>query len=266
MEDSQKKTDGYLDPTIAGRKVFFLYPHSVLQEQLMELIFQAGYEVYLLREHTKVKRLLSRYPGSILFINIDERIRDTSWEVYVRQFTGPENTYDIRVGILSYNDDPQLARRYIMEMSVQCGFIRLKLSLAESAKILLSVLEANEARGTRKFVRLAVPEDKHITFNVRRDHAFVSGRILDLSVAGMAAAFVDEQDLHPGDTVEDIQLNLRGSIVRVAGKIAGTRKSGDRLIHVILFEIDDAGESRRKLRTFIYASLQAQMDKVLSGL
>lgn len=76
-------------------------------------------------------------------------------------------TASVRVGILSYNNDPDLARHYLIDLSVPCGFIRLKLGLKESARILLTVLEANEARGQQKQVRTAVPPNAKVSFNVR---------------------------------------------------------------------------------------------------
>ena len=63
------------------------------------------------------------------------------------------DTGSVQIGILSYNEDRELAEKYLMDIGVQCGFIKLKLGLQESIAIILKTLEATEARGNRKYVR-----------------------------------------------------------------------------------------------------------------
>ncbi len=250
----------------AGRKVFFLYPHSVMQDQLLQLIFQAEYEVYLLRDHEKARGLLAKFPDSILFVNIDERVRDFDWFHYVRTLMDESATSSVKVGILSYNEDPQLARRYLMELSVPCGFVKLKIGLAESARILLSVLEANEAKGQRRHVRALIPDGTSVTFSIKTERQLLSGRIRDISLAGMACYFDDTVELANDSRLNDLQLNLRGGIARVVGRVAGSRKTPEGVMYVILFEIPDLGETKRRLHAFIYNTLQSQMDRMLQAI
>lgn len=244
-----------------GREVFFVYPPSVLEEQLLNIVVQAEYEVYLLKDHQKAQLLLADYPDSIVFVNIDERIRGDSWEDWVARLMDDDKTGSVRVGILSYNDDPALAQYYLMDMSVPCGFIKLKLGLKESAKILLTVLEANEAKGKRRFVRAAIPAGSTARFNVRQAGEVHRGQIIDISVAGMACTFEDQVDLAVGDSVSDIQLNLRGRNASVSGSIAGSRTVDGRQVYVLLFDEQSVSPIRHKLHDFIHATLQGEMDR-----
>ncbi|MFW6234002.1 MAG: PilZ domain-containing protein [Spirochaetota bacterium] len=249
-----------------GREVFFLYPPSVLEEQLLNIVVQAEYEVYLLKDHQKAPVLLAEYPGSIVFVNIDERIRGDSWEEWIARLLSTEATRSVRVGVLSYNDDPALAQYYLMELSVPCGFIKLKLGLKESAKILLTVLEANEARGKRRFVRAAIPSSSTARFNVRMAGALYRGDIADISVAGMACIFEEQVDIAVGDSVRDIQLNLRGRNVTVTGTVAGTRTVDGRQLFVLMFEQASDDRIRQKLHDFIHVTLQSEMDRKLQNI
>ncbi len=266
MSDQGAYGSGAADVATTGRKVFFLYPHSVMQEQLVQIIFHAEYEAYLIRDHVKVLSLIADFPDSILFVNIDERIRELDWRIYVEELMSSPATASVRVGVLSYEEDAALSRHYLMKLAVPCGFIKLKIGLAESARILLSVLEANEARGKRRHVRAVLSDDSRITFNIKIGHLLVSGRIRDISLAGMACQFDEVQDVTQGSRLSDIQLNLRGAIVRISGTLAGRRETPEGPIYVILFEVPEIGEARRRVHTFIYNTLQAQMDRRLAAI
>ena len=109
-----------------GKRVFFLYPHSVLQDQLVSKIIEQEYEVYLLSDHVKALKILGVYNDSILFVNIDERLKEKEWEEYIKGIMSSEGTKNVRTGIVSYNENKELAEKYLMDLMVPCGFIRLK--------------------------------------------------------------------------------------------------------------------------------------------
>ena len=89
---------------IEGRKIFFLYPHSVIQDDLVDELIMQGFEIYILRDHKRARKLIERFPGSIMFINIDEKLEEPEWETYIREIQ--ENpSVKTRLGILSYNTD-----------------------------------------------------------------------------------------------------------------------------------------------------------------
>ena len=249
--------------TDTGREVFFLYPPSVLQDQLVQIVVRAEYELYLLKDHRVVRSVLANYPNAILFVNIDEKITDSTWEEFINGVMSDERTASVRIGILSYNNDPELAKRYLIDLSVPCGFIQLKLGLKESARILLTVLEANEARGKRRYVRAPIPEKSKVTFNIKVGRDLVKGRIRDISVAGMACTFDHGNPIAQSGTIDDLQLNLRGVHIRVGGRFAGSRKTDEGVVYVVLFDALDS-ETRGKLHAFIHATLQARMEAAWS--
>ncbi len=78
--------------TSRGRKVFFLYPHSVLNEDLLVEILSNEYEVYSLRDHEAAEKIAERHPGSIFFVNIDEALRESQWEAWIRRLVSQPST------------------------------------------------------------------------------------------------------------------------------------------------------------------------------
>lgn len=247
---------------IVGRKVFFLYPHSVIQTDILEIIIENEYEVYFLRDHGKAIRVLRRFEDSILFVNLDEELSEPEWESYIQSIMKGENTGNTKIGILTYNEDPELTKKYLMELMVPCGFTRLKLGLAESTKIILTSLHANEAKGRRKFVRASTRGTERATFNVKVNDTTLQGLIWDISVAGMAVTLEETATLPIRTVLQDMQLKLWGSLVRVHGVVTATR-SGEGGGLIVMFGTTVSKESRGKIHAFIHRWLQAEMDEII---
>ena len=168
-----------------------------------------------------------------------------------------QETGDLRVGILAVNADRELAEKYLIEIGVPCGFVTLKISARDATKIILKTLDANEARGRRRYVRADCSRDPKATFNVKILGKVVDGNILDLSSAGMAITFTGVPHLKPGTVLDDIQLKLHGVLARASGVIRGTRSDANQ-IHVVLFN-DIAYDDREKIQRFVFRTLQDQV-------
>jgi len=245
-----------------GRKVFILNPHSVVRDELVDAILSAEYELYLLDDAQAAMRVFKKFPNSIVFINIDSGLKDNEWESYIRKLLAADVFENLSVGILSYNTDPKLAEKYLMEIGVTCGFVRLSLGVQESTRIMLQTLEANEARGRRKYVRSRSDGDKRATFNFKQGGRDFAGVILDISSVGMAVRFEGRGEIKSKTLVTDIQLKLRASLVRVDGVVLG-RRDDDKSIYVILFKHERDGKAKRLIRHYIHRSLQEYIDRMM---
>ncbi|WP_020611413.1 PilZ domain-containing protein [Sediminispirochaeta bajacaliforniensis] len=244
------------NPSLLGRKVFFLYPHSVIKDEMIEEIVSEEYEAYVLKDHNRAARLMKAFPGSVLFINIDSTMKEPEWERYILEMKNSDQYNDPRIGIFTYDENQELARKYLIEYSLPAGFIRLKLGFAETKKILLDVLKANEAKGRRKFVRALCAKDAQATINVSRDGSIIQGKLLDISSAGAACAFPQEGLFSPKSYLSDIQLQLRGARIMLNAIVMGTRQDDGR-VHVILFDPKSTdGEKRLRIFRYIRGNLQ----------
>jgi hypothetical protein len=249
-----------------GRKVFFLYPHSVIQQELIDYIIQNEFEVYLVYDHMKMARLLERYNESILYINIDEKLEEEEWEEYIRNLQNNEKTAEVQIGILTYSRDDTLAKKYLMDLMVGAGFVQLKLGMKESARIILKTLMVNEARGKRKFVRAKCPRNNPVEFNIQEGDQVREGLIHDISKAGMACRFYQQVSLPLKTSLERIQLKLRGRLVMVSGIVAGKRETEEGELYVILFTSYVSQEGGKRISAFIYNLLQTEMRRELESL
>lgn len=237
-----------------GKKIFFLYPHSVIQDELIEQMLDDEYEVYMIKDHKRALDIMKQNPGSICFVNIDEGLNEPEWEAYVRDLVAEKETSGILVGILSYNSDKDLMQKYLMEVGVQCGYIQLKLGLEESAAIIRKVLTANEARGRRRYVRAICEQDPLSQVNITTDAGTLTGNILDISSVGISCSFEHDPMYEKNTLLSNVQLVLRGARVKTEGVVLGFREEDVRR-YVILFKGLSA-ESKKKIRKYIYATLQ----------
>ena len=223
-----------MEQGIQGKKIFILYPHSVIRDELLDILIMKGFESYTLRDHKKAIKLLTKFPDSIMFINIDDGLNEREWEAYVRGIQEYPQTKDCRLGILSYNTDQRLMQKYLMELAVPCGYIHLKLGVRESTRIMLNVLEVNEARGKRKYIRALCQDDISATVNVKGTAGFFYGKILDISAAGIAAKFEKFDDLPLNSKIKEMQLKLRGGLVLADAILIGKR---DDNVCIFLFDV-----------------------------
>ncbi len=244
-----------------GKKVFFLYPHGVIRDRLVERIITNEYEVHLTKDHGRLLRLLEQFSDAIVFVNIDDGLSEPEWEEYIRGIMGNEKTSGVRIGILTYYENAELAQKYLMHVMVPCGFIVLKVGIEASTGIILKTLEANEARGRRKFVRVVCGGSHQATFNIKISGTLYNGRIIDISSAGMACTFDEKLNFEVGTQLEDIQLRLKGLICSVSGRLAGVSQE-ENARSIVIFSDETGEETRRKIRQFVSSTLQDELNNI----
>ena len=248
------------NPELLGRKVFFLYPHSVIQNDMINILINYEYEVYSINDHEKMLKLSEKYPESILFINIDDKLDEEEWESYINKYINNEKMIS-RIGILTYNKDKNLAEKYLMDIMVPCGFIVLSLSLRQSAVTILKTLKANEAKGRRKFLRAADINSENSKLNFKYNGSLYNGNISDISIAGMAITLSSDILIPVNTHLQDIQLQLKGIICRVSGIVAAHRNQNGSFV-LMFRDIDEL--SAAKIHNYIQNRLQFNMSQIIS--
>ena len=251
--------DSKLNLDITGKKIFLLYPHSVIQDEMLDILIMAGFEAYVLHDHRRASGLLRRFPASIMFINIDHGFSEPEWEAYIRGVLSDPLIIDCRLGILSYNTDQTLMRKYLMDLALPCGYVQLKLGVRESTGIMLSALEANEARGRRKFIRADCSGDHNALIEIRSSGGTWHGKILDISAAGIAAHFDTIEDYPANTQVKEARLSLHGSRLQMDMTFMGRR--ADKAC-VLLFTSGITGEHTRIVHRFIKNVLRRYLDSL----
>lgn len=242
-----------------GKKVFFLYPPSVIRDEMVRRLIEQEFEVYMIKEISTANRLLHKYPESLCFVNLDTGKSESEWAEWITSTMNDPATATVGIGIVTYNSDEDLQKKYLMDIGIRCGFIKLKLGIDESTRILMTTLQANEAKGRRKFVRANCVNDPISMLNLRDGPIKTTGKLIDVSVVGFSCILDPDPVLGKNSYIRDIQLKLRASLVRVEAVIYGTREADDRTVYVMIFRnLDDNG--KEKIRAYIQLALQSEIE------
>jgi hypothetical protein len=250
-------------PDILGKKIFFLYPSVVVQNQIIAELIQQEYEVYIVKDQTALIKVLRRYPDSLVFADIDEGMTEKNWESWIRGVMGNPETNQISIGVISANGDEALQRKYINSVKIQCGYTLLKSDLTNSIKRLLEILKATGAKGRRKYIRATIENETFATVNIPLNGTFVNGTIKDISAVGFSCSFAEDPELAKNALFQNVQLKLQTTILKIEGIVFGSRMDGASKIYVVLFTQRIDPDVRTKIRKYIQQNFQAKMNAEL---
>ena len=135
------------------------------------------------------------------------------------------------------------------------GFVTLKIGLEESLSIVLRTLEANEAKGRRKFVRASC-KDEGATFVLQAGNVEARGTVEDISAMGMAVQ-VSTGNLPEDPGPHRVLLRLKGVPCSVLATVI-RRAAG---ANVIMFARETAPADLIKVQDFVFRVLQAQISR-----
>ena len=243
-----------------GRKIFFLHPSALVQNQIVSELAQEEFEVYSAKDETKLKRVLKKYPDSIVFACINEGMKESEWEEWIRGIMGSSETSGVDIGILTFASDEALKKKYVEHFKVRCGFTVLKSDTSSITKQLMIILNGVNAKGRRKFIRAVMENDTNTTVNLPMNGTFVNGIIKDVSVVGFSCAFKDDPGLTKNSLYNDIQIRLQTQLLKAEGIVFGSRMDGEQKTYVILFTQRIDPNIRAKIRKYIQSRLQSKMD------
>jgi len=246
---------------LMGRKVFFLHPSTFVQNTILEPLIQQEFEIYMLKDETKLLKILKKYPDSIVFACIDEVLSPKQWEAWIMQLKATPSDHEIRLGVLSNTNHEDVRRLYVDTYKVSCGFISIKPDKDKAIKALIEVLNSVKAKGRRKYVRTNTHHETMTTINLPvGDNNYVTGEIWDISVVGLSCTFSKELNLNKNAIFRDIQLKLQSTLVKVEGIVYGSRKEESETVYVFLLAPKTDPTTKAKIRMFIQKRIQALME------
>jgi len=249
---------GALDAS--GKKIFFLYPTAVVHNKIISELVQQEYEVYVAKDKDSLRRVLKKYPNSVVFVDINEEMSEKQWETWITALMNSTEIKGVSVGIVTTNDDEQIKRKYLMTIKVPCGYTVLKFELDKAIAHIFDVLQAANAKGRRKYIRATMDKNANSTINLPVQGMYVKGRIKDISVVGISCTLEEDMEIAKNTLFKDIQLKLQSTLLKVEGIVFGSRMEGKEKVYVFLFTQRVDPEVRVKMRKYIQQYLQSKMD------
>ena len=246
---------------LIGKKIFFLYPSISVQNRIITALIQQEYEVYISKNKEKLKKALSKYPDSIVLIDINEQISESEWDIWITGIMEAPDMQGISIGVVTSNDDEQIKRKFLLALKVPCGYTVLSHDTEKTMTQIMSALQTVNAKGRRKYIR-AVMEKGEIsgTVNLPVNGNFVNGVIKDISVVGISCTLNGNPEIPKNTLFKNIQIRLQTNLLKVEGILFGSRSDGVNTIYVILFTQRIDPDVRTKIRTYIQHTLQQRMN------
>jgi hypothetical protein len=246
---------------MTGKKIFFLYPSSLIQNEIAWELVQQEYEIYHVRNHDGLRRALRRYPDSIVFINIDDGLSEKDWDAWIRMVNADPVMSPVQIGVLSAVNNDGYLEKY---RKLPCGYTVVDRSdTLRAVKQLYNVLLAVDARGRRKYIRATSENEALTTLNIPHNAEYFKGAIKDISVVGLSCAFAVDPDLDKNALCQDMQIKLQSTILKAEAIVFGSRMDGMTKIYVFLFTQRIDPDVRIKIRTYIQATMQTKMNALI---
>ncbi|MDR2028911.1 MAG: PilZ domain-containing protein [Treponema sp.] len=250
---------------LLGKKIFFLHPSAVIQNEIVFELIQQEFEAYIIRDQNGVIRLLKRYPDSLVFVNIDEGLSEPDWEKWIRNVIADPALADIKVGIVSAKNDEALMRKYIASVKIQGGYTVIKSDINKAVRQLLEILHVFDAKGRRRFLRATSENETLTTINIPHNNTYVNGVIKDISSTGLSCSFSEDPKLEKNSLCQDIQIKLQSVLLKLEGIVFGSRMDGLNKIYVVVFTQRIDPSVRVKIRKYIQGNIQAIIDAELKS-
>jgi len=246
-----------------GRKIFFLHPPALVRNQVTAELIQEEFEVYIVKDETKLRQLLKKLPGSIVFACINEGMRENAWEEWIRLVIADSEISGLDIGVIASVPDENIRRKYLGQFKIRCGFMVLKPDLNVIIKQFVNILNNADAKGRRKYLRAITDNDSTTTVNLPMNGTFINGTIKDISVVGFSCSFAEDPGLTKNKLFGDIQIRLQSQLLKAEGIVFGSRTIEIEKIYVFLFSQRISPEVRTKIRKYIQSNLQNKIDREL---
>jgi hypothetical protein len=192
---------------------------------------------------------------------VDVSLNESEWKKEIKSLLDKQP--ELLVGILSGRiSDTALVNSYIMDAGVMAGVILLRQGVKECSNTMLKVLEANEARGRRKYLRYTC--SREITLNFSWDTNQIIGNIVDISSVGLSCSFEEPIFIAKNQVIPDVQLKLGATLITTDCIALGSRVDPTNIIYVFIYRTPGQSPIRSKVRYFINKSLQQDLERDLT--
>jgi hypothetical protein len=258
--NTNANTSNTSDIDINGKKVFFLYPTASVQNQIITELAQHEYEVYIIKNHVQIIRMLEKYPDSILFVNIDEKMQKKEWEKWFSEKLSAIN--EVKVGIFTSDTSDEMQDRF-NKYKIPCGFTPLKVDMSGFINKIIDTLNNLNVKGRRKYLRASTKDESTAKMNMPFGGGIISGDIKDVSVVGISCVFDNDPNLAKNELVKNIQIRLQSMLLKVDAVVFGSRVVESEKIYVMIFTQRIDSEVKAKIRKYIQHNLQSKIDTEL---
>jgi hypothetical protein len=250
--------------SFTGKKIFFLNASPFFQNEIGAELIQQEFEIYYTNIYANLKQPLKKFPGSVVFVNINNSLPEKEWETCIRGILTDPETTGTKIGILTESYSELQKKKYTEILKLPCGYTLInKAAPQKTFKLLNDILVGLDARGRRKYIRAASDSVTQMTVNIHHKDSYLEGKIGDISSVGISCVFQKDPKLEKNTLCENMQIKLRSAILKADGIVFGSRDDGMEKTYVFLFTRRLDPKTRLKIHFFIQNLLQERMTRFL---
>ena len=261
-----------------GKKTFFVVPDvSLFPEEYTKSFFLKGFESYFLDDdpycslELKIHVLLSLFSDVILFFNVERNVHGIEWPSFIRSL---QKLYGSRatIGIMyrkknNPEETKKIEQLYLQDIGIGGGCIPLEYQKTKNLYLFLNALIANQANGQRRHLRAVCGPSYKMNFSFFG--RLYQCEIRDISISHFSCVFVGSvPEIPMHQKILDIQMNLRGILMKVNGVCSLKRTVEEDVIHVFVFRSGDDHEGLSsdnviRVNEIIFNAFYAEMSDLL---
>ncbi len=249
-----------------GRKIFLINPSFIIEKFLIENLRKNEYEVYLITDYKKAKAVLSSYPESLCFVNIDSDLSYSEWFNYMKSFSLSKALNGIYLGVMTTMAGWDDKDKFLFNIRLPGGFNQVE-KTEKFLKNFMMILDLNGAKGRRKFLRLDTRGIDDVNgYFVHQGKLFTLG-IKDISSAGFAVtykkelAYIFQKNAH----IHDLSLTIgRKSVVCSCIVFNTVINTDGSAMSVLMLTNENPESTKDSIRNYIFEKFDREMESVIS--
>ena len=248
-----------------NKKVFFLHPQAVVQDDLVRGLVEVNYEAYLLRNAANTKLVLKEYPDSILFIQTDTVMDSGDWLNYIEDLKSIPALNNLPVYVVSMHSLEEIKSNFLDESDlISRGISYANFDFETVFKEIDEILADEKARIPRNQVQGTFPDSARATIVFARNDIRYEGRLRDITISGLTCR-LNQDALLPSDIPVPAIIISHGNLqFTVSGRVAGSHGDSDR-IHLILFDEHCLEQTKGNIYELIHQCMQEEIKALIAS-
>ena len=249
-----------------NRKVFFLHPQAVVQDELVRALITDNYETYLIRNHVSAKAILRRYPDSVLLAQVDSGLDEQKWKDFAGDLKANPLFSELTLCVLSVSSIDRIRSSFLGQSSAfSCGFSYGKYDFAATYLSIKEMLEQEKVNPRNFTVKATCPAELKASVVFTKDQIRFEGSLGDISISGLTCRIDGPEPLYPSEfPIPRIIISYKKSQLTVSGRIVGSHGK-DNDVYLILFDNAAEPDKKEAIYDLVHACLQAHIDAIASG-
>lgn len=251
---------------IVGRKIFFVNPSSKISNHVLLDLRDNEYEAYCIDDFRHVKYALQNFDDSICFVCVDSGLSYTTWYKFIKSVEFDAKFRGVLIGVLSERMPQSKKDFFLLNTNLPCGFTMTNMPFKDIFKRIQKVLDINEAKGKRKFIRLQLSMNKRINAFAEINGRVFSLEMLDISSVGFAVnvSASAASSFVPKQVLKNVSITLDKTTFTVQCVVLMSKVSG-KVCNSVLYFLNPPDKFTQAVKAFIFEELDKSLEKLLSA-